>query len=354
GASARPNWLLDSSLGAQWAADINNRLTGTLQVVSKRAVNRDYTPRTEWAFLAYRLNNHVALRAGRIGTPYFLVSDYRNLNAANPWVRPPVDVYGQVPFSWEDGADVILRNSIGKSHLSAQIYSGKAKNLAWVGSPFTIKLKNLHGINLTWEYGVHTFRISHNESKVSVDDFNDLNQLMTLLQSPAVTQSCGDCPALTDHYAIRNDNILFQGIGWQADWPTGMLIAEVTRRQAPSILADTRAWYVTGLYRFGRIAPYVTVSRIAQTSPTQDQTLPAIDAPLINLLRSAIDAAVSDIGQRTHSVGVRWDINQNLDAKLQWDHVQTADRQVAGYAIIRNSEFSGRYNVVSASLDFTF
>lgn len=131
-------------------------------------------------------------------------------------------------------------------------------------------------------------------------------------------------------------------------------MSEVTRRLAPSILADTRAWYVTGVYRMGRFSPYVTLSRLTQLSATEDDSIPNLNNPLIQLIKSGVNEALTDIGQHTESVGIRWDFSDAVDIKLQLDHVQTADKKAAGYNVATTENFSGRYNLLSASLDFEF
>src|SRR5690606_10989859 len=51
----------------------------------------------------------LSFRAGRMVLPIFLVSEYRKVGYANPWIRPPQEVYRIVPVTSSDGFDLSYR-----------------------------------------------------------------------------------------------------------------------------------------------------------------------------------------------------------------------------------------------------
>lgn len=354
GASTSPDWLIDSAIGAQATGDFSNNLSGTLQLISKRDLGHSYSPSTQWAFLAYRFNNHITARAGRLGSPYFMVSDYRNINAANPWVRPTIDVYGQVPFSYEDGVDLIIRSNVGKSRLTVQPFYGKSKNKLWWGAAVTAKINPLWGLNASLEQGPYTLRIGHAAGNLTIADHENLNLILDGLRNDLLTAFCSECSARADHFEVINKNVSFQDIGFQGDWPRMLIMAEYTRRLAPGFAPDTNAWYLTGAYRFGKISPYLTLSKVIQTSAKQDNTVPNLPIEEIQLLRDGINQTLSDVGQQTRGIGIRWDLTESLDFKTQLDHVSVANTSVGGYNVDVKPGFSGHYNALSVTLDFEF
>ncbi len=57
------------------------------------------------------------MRLGRLPLPVFLVSDFRQVGYANTWIRPPIEVYGQVPLDNVDGLDVLYNGERGPGEL---------------------------------------------------------------------------------------------------------------------------------------------------------------------------------------------------------------------------------------------
>ena len=92
--------------------------------ISQRNGNGNFKPAIEWAFVKAQVTPGLSLRAGRIGAPLFAVSDFRSIGYSNLWLRTPIDVYGQVPFSHFDGADAIYQDTIGSTTLTGQVFDG--------------------------------------------------------------------------------------------------------------------------------------------------------------------------------------------------------------------------------------
>ena len=63
----------------------------------------------------------IALRAGRMGAPFFAVSDFRDVGFANVALRPPTDVYNQVPVSHFDGADASYQTNTSIGTVTGQL-----------------------------------------------------------------------------------------------------------------------------------------------------------------------------------------------------------------------------------------
>src|SRR3984885_6655741 len=116
GAGYSHDWSpdVDSLIGAQVIANFTPRLSAMLQVISQQNYDNSYTPHVEWANIKYQLTPEASIRVGRTVLASFLVSDTRNLGYANPWVRPPVEVYSLVPIDSSDGIDASYRWQMGE------------------------------------------------------------------------------------------------------------------------------------------------------------------------------------------------------------------------------------------------
>ena len=105
---------VDSLIGAQVTANLTPQLSAVLQVISEQNYDNTYRPHVEWANIKYQFTPDFSVRVGRIVLPGFLVSDYRKVGYANPWVRPPLEVYSLVPITNNDGVDASYRLHFGE------------------------------------------------------------------------------------------------------------------------------------------------------------------------------------------------------------------------------------------------
>jgi len=84
---------VDSRFGLQLTAKLTPRLTGVLQLITEQRYDESYTPSVEWANLKYDITPDLSVRVGRMVLSSFMVSEYRKVGYATPWVRPPEEVY---------------------------------------------------------------------------------------------------------------------------------------------------------------------------------------------------------------------------------------------------------------------
>lgn len=91
GADDSGTFGVDSRLGLQLDAGLSETVSATVQALARQNFDGEFTPEIEWAFVKAQLNDSVSLRVGRIGVPFFMVSDFREVGFANTLLRPPED-----------------------------------------------------------------------------------------------------------------------------------------------------------------------------------------------------------------------------------------------------------------------
>jgi hypothetical protein len=334
---------VDSKLGVQLGAKFNPMFSGTVQLLSKQNGNGNFNPEVEWAFLKAQVVPSVSVRLGRMGGPFFAVSDFREVGFANTTLRPPQDVYGQVPVSHFDGADVNYQTSTGLGTVTAQLFGGKASSVV---EHIGVDLKKLVGFNVTLETdnGL-SLRLGHVTGKLTVKSATLGTLVATLRATPFA--SVGNEIDATDKTAS------FSGIGatWdQGDW---LLNAEYTQRRTNAYIPDTNGWYVTAGRRIGSWTPYATVSQVSTVSSNVNNTVVAANAQLA-VLKGTVDAVVAGqyLSQKTVAIGTRWDFARNFALKAQLDHIRhTGD----GYFYRVQPSFGNQtVNVLSIAVDTVF
>jgi hypothetical protein len=281
-----------------------------------------------------------SIRVGRIPLPVFMVSDYRQVGYSNTWVRPPIEVYGQIPFDTNDGADMLYSKSVGPADISAQVFYGKTDATLPLGP---IESRRNFGYNIDVTMGPLTLRAGRNQASFT-STATSVNQLLAQV-------SAAGFPALANRLAPVNVPFVFTDYGFTYQGTHVTLQGEISKETFGGYIASTDGEYLLAGYRVRKFTPYAMFAREKVTSARTDTTIPQV-GPLIPLA-AAVNQLINSVGadQHTTSVGVRWDFHESIDLKLQFDRVSP---QGAGLFINPEPGFHGPVDVASLVLDFVF
>lgn len=369
GAKKSLDFGVDSRIGVQGSYQLNPMFSGTVQVISKYNGKGNYNPNIEWAFIKAQVTPSVGIRAGRIGAPFFMISDYRDVNYANLWVRPPLETYGQVPVSNLTGGDLIVQHALGSTNVSAQLWGGLSR--ATLERQTDVTIRNTVGLNLTAEFdnGL-TLRAGHAVGKLSIGS-PTLRSLQT--NGGAVARAINSGPAAALYGAAINDTMdefdlsgcraTFSGIG--ASWDVGnwQLNGEFTRRYIDGYLGTSKGWYASAGYRLGKVTPFAYASELKVSGVASNGFAPAAAAlggvsPALRAVSAGVGTVLSDAstgGQRSVAVGARWDAWKSASLKAQLEHITPKDGGVGQFVAAPGTSLNGdSVNVLSVSVDFVF
>lgn len=353
----------DTKLGVQADYRVNSMFSATLQVLTKENGKGNWNPSPEWAFVKAQITPSISARVGRMGAPFFMISDFRDVNYANLWVRPPLEVYGQVPINNFDGADLSYKTDIGSTTLTSTVFAGPS--IAYYEQS-KIKLSNQVGFNTTAEIGGNlTLRLGYVRNKLSID--NDrlpaVSAAYRALAPAAIAGglSSSDLLYFADQVATQKARSSFLGLGATWDQGNWILSGEFTKRRSDSYVPDTTGWYASVGYRVGKFTPFVYLSR------TQIDSQPANPIPAdvsaggytaAMRTASAYGTAILDSGniaQKSAALGVRWDAFKNTAIKAQVESIKPDSPTGLMFDSTSTANVRGkRINVLSLSVDFVF
>ncbi len=346
---------VDSKVGLQANGRLNTQLSGALQLLLQRGKENKNLSRVSMAFVQWQPVSELSLRVGRLRWGAFFATESFAVGYSNPWVRPPVDVYAQVPMYTIDGIDALYQLNFGNTSLTVQPMFGTTR--FELPAPFPGadgiegKSKNLVGINLVAETGPWTLRAGYNRTSLTV--YNSMTrQLFDGLRMAAPTLP--EAGVLADKLEVDDSRGEFMGVGAIYNQGKVLLQGEYTKRRTRSFMADTTGWYVTGGYRLGKVMPYATYARVKVDSPLSDSTLPAT-GPLA-MLSQGVNMLLStgNNGQQTTSLGARYDFYKNTALKVQFDHILLRGAGSTGFLTGVAPGFDKPVNVLSAVVDFVF
>ncbi len=353
GAGHTRSWSFDpdTKLGGQVNAVFNDKLSAVVQVVAKHQYDNSYTPQIEWANVKYQLVPEVSVRAGRIALPAFLLSESRFVGYANPWARPPVEVYNVLPITSNDGVDATWRHQFGSINNSLQAYFGRSNAKL---STATAKAKRTWGINDSVEIGNLALRAGYDYVKADIDVPSLAPLLGGLAQFSAAPAPLGpQAQALLQKYKLDDMNLSMIALGASYDPGNWFLMGEFVDRKGVGFLSDSRSWYASAGYRFGKFTPYAVYS----STKAHIAAEPGIACPCAAAFNAGLGATLESFTptQNTTSVGLRWDFMNNLALKGQYDRINLGGT-ANGHLVNPQPGFvpGGHVDLFSITLDFVF
>ncbi|MDO8988858.1 MAG: porin [Sideroxyarcus sp.] len=354
GAGYSRSWSadVDSLIAGQVIANLTPQLTAVVQVISEQNYDNTYRPHVEWANIKYQLTPDISARVGRIVLPVFLVSDFRKVGYANPWVRTPVEVYGLLPITNSDGLDASYRVRIGEFTNTVQGLYGQS-DPTFPSGIGTLKAKDMWGIAYTGEAGAATAHITYLKTNVSIDSFKPLFDGFRQFGAEGI--------ALADKYDLSKVHLSFISLGAMYDPGGWFVMSEWCAIDSKAVTVKRHAWYASGGYRIGNFTPYLTYARVkADINPADPGLTVSALPPFLAGTAIALNAGLSNVlrsvpVQNTVSIGGRWDFMKNADIKLQFDHTRIDTGTIGSLINIQpDYQTGGKVNVFSATIDFVF
>ena len=353
GAGFSEDWSanVDSVFGVQLVANFNSQVSAVVQVISQQRYDGTYTPEVEWANVKYQFNPDFNVRIGRTAMPSLLVSDYRYVGYSTPWVRAPMEIYGIIPITKNDGADATYRLHIGGAASTFQASYGHSEIKNDNGVDPTL-IKNAVGIFNTTEVGHAIFHFAYQEADLTFPLTNPLFDGFSQFGPAGV--------AISDRYNANNRRIKLTALGAIYDIDDWFVMGEWSQLVSDSFIGAQTGWYVSGGYRMGRFTPFAVLAQSGKKSNTNDPGLdPATLPPYLSGSVAALNAGLTSVLQgasgQTLSLGSRWDFSRNVALKVQYDAMKL-NAESSGILTNKQPGYQpgGAYNVFSVALNFVF
>ncbi len=328
---------IDSALGVQANWRWSPQLEVVAQGLSRYRFDHSFRPDLAWAYIKYDPTPALSLRAGRLGTEFFMQADSRWVGYSFLTVRPVGDYFWYLPFYSIHGGDAALTIPLGESILRSKLFFGHASgSIPLAGEQWDIAGSPMGGGYVELLHGPWHLRGSYANIRFAHD----------LPLSPVVAPVIGRglTAAEADYLATENRRTHYYSLGLIYDrgpWQAQLMLNHI--EQGSHALENSAGGYALLGYRIGQLTPYVGYSWIKSQRN---------GAPLNAIAAYVISDSHSD--QKTSILGLRWDLARDIALKTQWDAIRGSSSSVFPYRMENRQTWQGNLDVFSLTLDFVF
>lgn len=317
------SWKSDSLLGLQWQGNWSPEWGTMVQLVAKDRFDNSLANSVEWAFVRYRPTDGLDLRLGRLGADIFMLSEYRQVGYAIPWVRPPQDLYGLASLYHFDGVDIAKRIELGDATLNIKAFYGNSDE------EYPTGFNNGQGIHVDFDlYGASTsmewnyWKLRYTYAKVEVKSdhakpLRDGLQQVALLWPPA-TQFLSELETLNKSFDYNQIGVNYDNNDWWFQGEFVQLGSEL------ALVASGKHAYASLGKRFGSLSIYGLTGYAEPKNPVVYVPYPSIVLPepyqsQLDYLVIATERTLNGvrIKQRSYGMGARWDFTAKMALKIQ-------------------------------------
>ncbi|MEH8021622.1 MULTISPECIES: porin [Rheinheimera] len=307
----------ESLFAIQIMSDLGEKLSVTAQLMGRGS--NDFDVGFEWAFISYQINDDWRINAGRLRTPFYKYSDFRDVGYSYDWLRVPQSVYG-LGYDNIEGVSLYHTTQLGSFDSSLQFVAGTYDGIGYIsGNDLNVKFNDIVGV--TWELSQDWFsvRAAYLAAKVTIGiDSIQLNATTTVGGVLAGLSNAG-LDALVSEIDVADENGAFLGLGFTLDKNDWLVVAEYTTvKVSKSFVGDKESYYGSVGHRFDKLTPYVSYEKEKRDVKT------AIYTPYTTTLPQPTLGAVVGIVQsqnrdaNTYNVGLRYDFHPSAAFKVQY------------------------------------
>lgn len=338
---------IDSVLGLQANLSMGEQTEAVVQAISRYRYNGSHDPEISWAFIRHDFNPDFQVRAGRLGTEFYMLADSRLIGYSNLTIRPPPDFFVPLVFSNFDGADLSIGGKFAAGLLRLKLFYGHSPESTPFLGPVSWNLQGsrLQGGHLDYFSGPWQFRISHNAVRFSAGEI-PLNTLVAPYFAPFPPP---DITRLFPELSTVGKTATFDSAGVIYDDGPLRLQAMYGRIRHESLsYQDSWSAFAIASYRIGDFRPYVGYSTVKSSRQALSSPIPPPLIPVVNEMQE-----IPHMDRHTVTLGTRWDFQENLALKAQVDLVRGPPLAMMSFRG-DNMQWNGRMQVISLGLDFAF
>jgi hypothetical protein len=286
----------------------------------------------------------------------FLLSDYRNIGYAYPWMRPPHEFYSTIPFYHFDGADITKKFSLDDGYLSVKIFGGYSFNqLPSQTRAINNQQSPTAGARLHYENSLWQAHLGY--AYVTITSEPPIQDLLDEINNPLLARAWPNLRQIIPAITMRGKEFHYYGIGGAYDDGTWLSQMEAAYIASNTLWNPSQASaYFSFGRRFSMVTLYSLLGKVQSFHHDVNIPSPLIPIPsLINKQQLSQLLNTNEFNEQSISVGTRWDFHENMALKAQWSHYwlgNNIDSRLWQQSV--DNITPNTINVMSVGIDFVF
>ena len=274
-----------------------------------------------------------------------------------PGYDPPHEFYGSLAPYHFDGVDISKKLTVGKGYLTAKAFGGFSFSQLMSNFSSQVALGlTVAGGKLAYENGNWNVRIGYAYALNNLE-LAPLQPLLTALNNPLVNSVWPGAQSLTQLISTTNKVLHFSSIGLAYDdglWLAQMEGSYINSEQLtfPSVASG----YFSGGRRFGKVTLYSLLGISESLNDQIKLSNPLLRFPEVVNIRNGVDQVLNSNGidEKSVSLGLRWDVLENIALKAQWSHYWLGKNGATIWLTPESVSVPDTVNVWSVGMDFVF
>lgn len=371
----------DSVLGLQIDARINEQFSFVVQGKLSPSTKNDsgWDPTLTWAFLAWRPDNDLLLRLGKVRVPFYLNSANLDVGVTYDPAQLPPELYSISPTNETNGFSFSKNWAASDTDINLDGYWGVSNSywrfhvrddLTALGGPpannvFVPTRIDSKGLALTLTRNENTLRFGYHRASVSKRDGTQFRPDFSF-----IPVGMGQGYYTVDGSGKSHEELLFNIFTLAFDLGLAhdiRLIGEYARRinqTAPQGGPDTHSGYLSLQKKIGPWNPYVTVSRLVSTDRSLDlyeavntnrvtsPPVPPATTVLINASQRIAADRLVVYDQGTLAIGTSYLLSPTQKIKAEW--AVTRVGKVSNFIDTPSGKDIAHQNISVFSLSYNF
>ncbi|MEW5681060.1 MAG: porin [Pseudomonadota bacterium] len=302
----------ESLFAVQVMSDLGEKLSVTAQLMGRG--REDFNAEFEWAFLSYQLTDNMQINAGRLRTPFYKYSDFKDVGYAYDWSRVPEAVYN-LDFDNIEGVSLYRTATLGSFDSTLQLIAGSFDGDAVV-TGLTVQAKIDQILGATWELsrdGISA-RLAYltGDTSLSNPDIDALTGILTASGLGAVARAID----------VNEESSTFLGLALTLDKNDWVAVAEITRTEVDdSLIAEQNGYYVSVGHRFDSLTPYISYEK--RDNDAKRDIIALLPQGVPAQLALGVTQAVErfEVKRDAWNLGLRYDFHPSAAFKAQLTRV---------------------------------
>lgn len=312
-----------SSLGIQANISLQKNFDFVAQAIYRGQDELTLNNSLSLGFLRYKPTPSWEVRVGRTQLDLYLLTEYRDIGFAYPWAKIPTEVYGLLPYRSLDGADFTYFKSNDDLYYRFKLFAGQTSSYVALDlDNAELKIGDVIGGSFELSSFNWTISLKHTQAKTK----NNISSIPVIIgglqQIPEMIWP--EKTTFINDFSLLNKKSYFSSAGLRYDIGPITLSTELAHLRSDSTVVPTvKSGYVSTVYNFDKVQLFYSYA-ITESKPNEFNNAVEISRLLPNQVEEVIQAVnesfrVFSPNQQTHSLGVRYDLKDNLALKLQLD-----------------------------------